>query len=69
MQKYRTSQGDTADQIAWRQYGTQTGRVVEQLLNANPGLADYGPILPAGLVISLPDIKPATETAGIRLWE
>lgn len=69
MQKYRTSEGDTADLIAWKQYGTQAGRIVEQLLEVNPGLADRGPVLPAGLVINLPDIKPATDTAGIRLWD
>jgi phage tail protein X len=69
MPKYRTSEGDTADLIAWKQYGTQAGQVVEQLLEANPGLADRGPELPAGLVIELPDIKPATQNAGIRLWE
>ena len=69
MQKYRTSQGDTADLIAWKQYGTQAGRVVEQLLEANPGLADHGPTLPAGLIVNLPEIKPATQQGGSRLWD
>jgi phage tail protein X len=69
MQKYRTSAGDTADLIAWKNYGTQTGRVVEQLLEANAGLADHGPVLPAGLIILLPEIKPATQDGGIRLWD
>lgn len=69
MQKYRTSEGDTADLIAWKQYGTQTGQVVEQLLEANPGLADRGPTLPAGLVVMLPEIKPQTQAGGVRLWD
>lgn len=67
-QTYRTSDGDTADYIAWKYYGTQDGQVVEQLVDANPGLADLGPVLPAGILVSLPDIKPATATQVVRLW-
>lgn len=67
-QTYLTSDGDTADYIAWKYYGTQTGRVLEQLLQANPGLADRGPVLPAGLTITLPDIVLETAAQGVRLW-
>lgn len=66
---YRTSDGDTADYIAWKQYGSQDGQIVEQLLEANPGLADLGPVLPAGVLITLPDITPATDTTAVRLWD
>lgn len=68
-QTYRTSDGDTADYIAWKYYGTQDGQVVEQLLDANPGLADRGPVLPAGVLVTLPDIQPATAAQGVRLWD
>lgn len=66
---YITSDGDTADLIAWRHYGKLEGRVTEQLLEANPGLADHGPILSAGLRITLPVIQPAPQTDGVRLWD
>lgn len=66
---YRTSEGDTADYIAWKHYGTQDGRVVEQLVNANPGLADIGPLLPAGLLVQLPEITLQAEAQGVRLWD
>lgn len=69
MTQYRTSQGDTADYIAWKFYGTQDGRVVEQLVDANPGLADIGPVLPAGMLLTLPDIQPATADQVVRLWD
>jgi len=69
MNIYRTSEGDTADQIAWRHYGTTGARVVEQLLDANPGLADYGPILPAGVLVTLPAIQTAAEVEGVKLWD
>lgn len=69
MQKYRTSEGDTADLIAWKRYGTQSGRVVEQLLAANPGLSDRGPTLPAGLIVQLPEIQQAEQSGGVKLWD
>jgi phage tail protein X len=66
---YRTSAGDTIDYIAWKYYGTQTGRVVEQLADANPGLADLGPVLPAGVIVTLPDLQLETEVNQVRLWD
>lgn len=66
---YRTSDGETADYIAWKHYQTQSGRVVEQLLDANPGLADYGPTLPANILITLPEIDLETAAEVVRLWD
>lgn len=68
-QQYMTSDGDTADYIAWKHYGTQDGRVVEQMVDANPGLADIGPVLPAGIMVTLPDIQPEAAAQGVRLWD
>lgn len=69
MTQYRTSEGDTADFIAWKHYGTQDGQVVERLVDANPGLADYGPTLPAGVIVTLPELESAGVTEGIKLWD
>lgn len=66
---YVTSDGDTADLIAWNFYGTQAGRVVEQVLEANPGLANYGPVLPAGISVTLPEIAVVETASGVRLWD
>ena len=66
---YQTREGDTVDYIAWKYYGALDNRVVEKVLEANPGLADHGAILPADLRIVMPIIvKPATA-AGVRLWD
>lgn len=66
---YQTRDGDTVDFVAWKYYGATDNRVVEQVLEANPGLADRGAILPGGIEIVLPEIsKPATQK-GIRLWD
>lgn len=69
MADFRTSAGDNLDHIVWRYYGSTAGQVVEQVLEANPGLADFGPSLPAGIVIQLPEIKQAGQTKGVRLWD
>lgn len=68
MIKYVTADGDTVDYIAWKQYGTHDNRVSERLLEANPGLAARGPVLPAGIVIHLPALDTAQATEGVRLW-
>lgn len=65
---YRSSDGDTVDSIAWAVYGRQDGRCVELLLDANPGLADQGPILPAGLQVAIPDPPAPAVTREVRLW-
>ncbi|WP_416046635.1 tail protein X [Haematospirillum sp. H1815] len=66
--QYKTCDGDTVDLIAWTYYGRRRGRCVEQLLDANPGLADRGLVLPAGLTVYLPDIREPASAGGIRLW-
>lgn len=65
---YRSRDGDTADSIAWAVYGRQDVGLTEGILSANPGLADIGPLLPAGLRIAIPDAPQPAETQGVRLW-
>ncbi len=66
---YITKDGDTVDLIAWNYYGSGVARSTEQILEANRGLADYGPQLPSGLVITLPAIDTTVKTGGVVLWE
>lgn len=68
-QTYITREGDVLDWIVWRQYGRLQERLVELVLEANRGLADYGPILPAGVSVVLPELPRATRTQGVRLWD
>ncbi len=66
---YRTKQGEMVDEIAWKQYGHQDG-TAEAVIDANPGLAALGPILPLGTVIVLPTIEaPSPENSLVRLWD
>lgn len=68
--QYETKDGDTVDYIAWKQYGRTDSGIVEQVLAANQGLADVGPILPAGMMIIFPEVKPTQKTtAKVKLWD
>lgn len=62
------AQGDTLDAICWRHYGRTAG-VVEQVLDANPGLASLGPILPHGTAVQLPDITTQQQRKTVQLWD
>lgn len=65
----RTQQNDTVDALCWRHYGRTAG-VVEAVLDANPGLADRGPVLQAGVLVNLPEIQTsAPERQMVNLWE
>ena len=61
---YRTQAGDMLDEICWLYYGRTRG-TVETVLEANPGLADYGPVLPAGVLVTLPIIEPQEQRVTI----
>lgn len=67
--RYTTKDGDTVDYIAWRHYGRQDGQIVELLLDANPGLADRGPVLTSGISIALPEMPTPEQDNGVRLWD
>lgn len=67
-QIYVTSEGDMLDLVCWRELGDDS--VTPQVLNANPRLADLGPIYPAGVAIFLPartTLAPP-RAARITLW-
>lgn len=66
---YTTREGDTVDFIAWRYYGRASNQLTEGVLLANPGLADYGPLLPAGIEVTLPEAQAPGKTEGVRLWD
>jgi phage tail protein X len=66
--KIRTLQGDTVDSICWRFYSRTTG-MTEAVLLANPGLAEKGTVIPAGLLIDMPEITAEPTQPLIQLWD
>lgn len=68
-EQIRAMQGDTLDLICWRKYGRTLG-ITEAVLEANPGLAALGPIIPHGYLITLPDVvSKVTQQATVNLWD
>lgn len=64
-----TSDGEMADEIAWRAYGDRPEGLIA-LLEANPILARSPPMLPAGLRLVLPDLPEElpSSAATIRIF-
>ena len=62
-------QGDTVDSLCHRHLGSSAA--VEQTIEANPGLAALGPVLPHGTPVELPEealvARPAADL--INLWD
>lgn len=63
-------QGDTLDALLWRTRGFGPDDLVG-VLEANPGLAELGTILPLGTVVTVPEAAtPAPRTLPlIQLWD
>jgi phage tail protein X len=62
-------QGDTLDALCWRHLGRTAG-AVEAALEANPGLAALGPVLPHGTPVDLPEAaaREPARPALTQLW-
>lgn len=66
---YTTKQGETVDLACYSHYG-RTRDVTEAVLDANPGLAALGPILPMGTTIIMPIIDTTSQAAQlVSLWD
>ncbi|MDG7056551.1 MAG: tail protein X [Wolbachia endosymbiont of Penenirmus auritus] len=64
---YSTKENDMLDYICWKHYGFTSG-AVEIVLEENPGLAEYGSFLPAGLKIKLPVIEKPLQKSTLKIW-
>lgn len=60
--------GETLDALVWREIGRAA---IEPVLEANPGLAELGVILPEGHPVLLPAIEASASAAPalIQLWD
>lgn len=61
----------TLDLLLWRRFRSYRPGLVERVLDANPGLADLGPILPVGTAVAVPldapELHPPKRPV-VRLW-
>ena len=60
------AQGDSVDLIAYRRYGSHG--MEQAILEANPGLAALGPIIPLGTRIVLPIENIRDRASSPRAW-
>ena len=69
MMQYRTKDGDMLDAICYNHYGS-SAYYVEAVLTSNPHLTQQTPLLPAGILIALPDLaRLKTVIHTVRLWD
>ncbi|WP_019236474.1 MULTISPECIES: tail protein X [Wolbachia] len=65
---YIARENEMLDYICFKHYGYSSG-AVEIVLEENPGLAEYGSFLPAGLKIRLPTIQEQLKKSKLKVWE
>ena len=63
---YVTKDGDMLDAICLAKLGSETHAPI--VLDANPHLADRGPVYVAGISIDLPDVSAPVAAGQVRLW-
>ena len=66
MTAYRTIDGDMVDAICKAHYGDE--HMTPAVYAANPSLAERGPVLPKGILITLPEGDIPAPRKPIRLW-
>ncbi|HFH3796607.1 TPA: tail protein X [Yersinia enterocolitica] len=66
--RIQAQQYDTVDALCWRHYGRTEG-VTEAVYQANPRLAELGPVLPTGHWLELPNTTEPAQKTIIQLWD
>ncbi len=64
----RSLQGDTVDLLCFRHLGRTAG-VTEATLQLNRDLAARGPVLPAGVLVTLPEATSVAAPPTLQLWD
>lgn len=63
---YLTKDGDMLDAICFALLGSE--RHLPAVLQANPHLADLGPVYAAGVSITVPEVSAPVVAGQVRLW-
>jgi phage tail protein X len=71
--RYTTVMFDRLDKIVDDRYGDTESGIVEYVLEFNPGLENYGLLLPMGITVFLPDRPEDTKVSTpviqvLKLW-
>ncbi|WP_260956707.1 tail protein X [Pseudomonas citri] len=70
MRRVRSIAGDSVNLLLYRELGRCDDAVEQALWLLNPTLAEWGPVLPAGVWVVLPEVdsKPAAVTP-VSAWD
>ncbi len=69
MSRYVVTRETRLDVLVAELMGTTAQRAVEAVLDANPGLAAVGPVVPIGREIVVPTLPAAEPVSPRRIWE
>ncbi|MGB3127643.1 MAG: tail protein X [Pseudomonas sp.] len=64
MRRVRSIAGDSVNLLLYRELGRCDDAAEETLWRSNPGLAEYGPVLPAGVWVIVPEM--ATRPSAVQ---
>lgn len=66
--RVRTTDGDTLGLLTWRLLGRDDDDIEEAVYQLNAHLHNYGLVLPAGVIITLPELPPSAKKAREGVW-
>jgi len=70
MRRVRSIAGDSANILLYRELERSDDAAELALWLLNSGLAEYGPVLPAGVWVTLPELETAaTASAPVSAWD
>ncbi|TFY86117.1 phage tail protein [Pseudomonas kairouanensis] len=70
MRRVRSIAGDSVNLLLYRELGRCDDMAEESLWRLNPGLAEYGPVLPAGVWVIVPELDTRPTVARpVLAWD
>lgn len=69
MKKVLSRAGDSVGLLAHLHLGRDDDETEEAMYSANPGLAKYGPVLPSGVEVIIPDLPEAPLAKAVNVWD
>jgi len=70
MRRARSIAGDSVNLLLYRELGRCDDAAEETFWRQNPGLAEYGPVLPAGVWVSVPELESRpTAVRPVSAWD
>jgi phage tail protein X len=69
MMQVRSIAGDTVGTLLFRHLGRDDDEAEAAFYAVNTGVAKYGPVLPSGVVVNIPDIAPPPLQTVVSVWD